>query len=264
VFLNVLLLGIASGIDPSKIAAVTYIMSKAARPVRLLVAYLVGAFGVSLIVGAFILFVLGNTGLSKSSGPPAALLTAIGILSLVVAVLVATGLTERIRDWGNKRRRGTAGAANLINRSANAESAVGGSGPQDKIDKMEESIQKVPGLRKLLPPIRRALASESPWIAWAAGVGVGIPNAYYLAAIAIVLKSHVSALPQVLYLILFNLFNFGAVIVQLVAYLRAPQATASFVAGTNAWVSAHHRAFVAALAGVVGAYLVILGVTRMG
>jgi hypothetical protein len=264
VFLNVLLLGIASGIDPSKIAAVTYILSKAARPVRLLVAYLVGAFGVSLIVGAFILFVLGGIGLSSRSGPPADLLIAIGILSLVVAVLVATGLTERIRDWGNQRRRGPAGAANQINRSANAESVVGGSGLQDKINKMEESIQKVPGLRKLLPPFRRALASESPWIAWTAGVGVGIPNAYYLAAIAIVVKSHVSAPQQVLYLILFNLFNFGAVIIQLVAYLRAPQATANLVTRMNAWVSAHHRAFVATIAGVVGAYLVILGVTQMG
>jgi Sap-like sulfolipid-1-addressing protein len=262
VFVNVLLLGIASGIDPSKIAAVTYILSKAARPVRLLVAYLVGAFAVSLIVGAFILFVLRGVGLSNRSEGPAGLLIALGVLSLVVSVLVATGLTSRIRDWG-RQRRATAGAANPTNRSANAESGVSAV-PQDKVDKMEESVQKVPGLRKLLPPIRRALASESPWIAWTAGVGVGIPNVYYLAAIAIVVKSHESAVQQVLDLILFNLFNFGAVIVPLVAYLRAPQATANFVSATGAWVSAHHRAFVAALAGVVGAYLVILGVTRIG
>jgi hypothetical protein len=263
VFFNVLLLGIASGIDPSKIAAVTYILSKAASPVRLLVAYLVGAFAVSVIVGAFILFVLGGVGLSNRSGAPASLLIAVGLLSLVVAVLVATGLTARIRDWVNQRRRRTLGAANVINRTANAESVVGASGSQE-INKMEESIQKVPGLRKLLPPIRRALASESPWIAWTAGVGVGIPNAYYLAAIAIVVKSHLPALQQILYLILFNLFNFGPVIIPLVAYLQAPQRTTNFVAGTNSWVSAHHRAFVAALTGVIGVYLILLGVTRMG
>ena len=261
---NVLLLGMASGIDPSKIAAVTYIVSNAARPMRLLVAYLVGAFGFSLIVGAFILFALGDIGLSKRGGPPANLLIAIGILSLVVAVLVATGLTARIRDWGNQRRRGTAGAANPTNGSANAQSVGGGSDSRNKINKAEESIQKVPGLRKLLPPLRRALASESPWIAWTAGVGVGIPNAYYLAAIAIVLNSGVSAAQRVLYLVVFNLFNFGAVIIPLVAYLRAPEATANFVTGTNAWVAAHHRAFVAGLAGVVGVYLIILGVTHMG
>jgi Sap, sulfolipid-1-addressing protein len=263
-FFNVLLLGIASGIDPSKIGAVTYIVSKAARPVRLLVAYLVGGFAVSLIVGAFILFVLGNIGLSKPGGPPANLLIAIGILSLLVAVLVATGLTVRIRDWGNQRRRGTGASANPTNHSTNAQSVGGGSDSQRTINKAEESIEKVPGLRKLLPPIRRALASESPWIAWTAGVGVGIPNAYYVAAIAVVLSSGASAAQKVLYLVMFNLFNFGAVIIPLVAYLRAPEATANFVAGTNAWVAAHHRAFVAALTGVIGTYLIILGITQMG
>lgn len=263
-FFNVLLLGIASGIDPSKIAAVTYILSKAAKPVRLLVAYLVGGFAVSVLIGAFILFVLGDIGLSKPGGPPANLLIAIGILSLVVAVLVATGLTSRIRDWGNQRRSGTAGAANPTKRSANAQLEGARSDSQRSINKAEESMQKVPGLRKLLPPIRRALASESPWIAWTAGVGVGIPNAYYLAVIAIVLNSGVSAAQRVLYLVMFNLFNFGAVIVPLVAYLRAPEPTANFVTRTNASVAAHHRAFVGVLAGVIGAYLVILGVTRMG
>lgn len=241
---NVLLLGMASGIDPSKIATVTYILSKTAKPMRLLVAYLVGGFGVSVILGVFVLFVLRAAGLTSPGAAPANLLIAIGILSLTVALLVGTGLTARIRDWVNERR---------------------GSESGDKTtNKMEESIQKVPGLRKLLPPIRRALASESPWIAWVAGVGVGIPNAYYVAAITIVLHSGVSAAQQVLYLVVFNLFNFGAVIIPVVAYLRAPEATTDLVTRTNAWAAANHRGFVAGVAGVIGVYLIIVGVTHIG
>ena len=240
---NVLLLGMASGIDPSKIATVTYILSKTARPMRLLVAYLVGGFGVSVILGVVVLFVLRAVRLGSPGVTPANLLIAIGILSLTVALLVGTGLTERIRDWVNERR---------------------GYESRDKTDKMEESIQKVPGLRKLLPPIRRALASESPWIAWVAGVGVGIPNAYYVAAITIVLHSRVSAAQQVLYLVAFNFFNFGAVIIPVVAYLRSPEATTNLVARTNAWVAANHRAFVAGVCGAIGVYLIIVGVTHIG
>jgi hypothetical protein len=240
---NVLLLGMASGIDPSKIATVTYILSKTAKPMRLLVAYLVGGFGVSLILGLFVLFVLRAVGLTSPGAAPANLLIAIGILSLTVALLVGTGLTARIRDWVNERR---------------------GSESRDKTNKMEESIQKVPGLRKLLPPIRRALASESPWIAWVAGVGVGIPNAYYVAAITIVLHSGVSPAQQVVYLVVFNVFNFGAVILPVVAYLRTPEATTNLVTRTNAWVAENHRAFVAGVAGVIGVYLIIVGVTHIG
>jgi Sap, sulfolipid-1-addressing protein len=70
-FWNVLLLAAAAGVDPARIGAVAFILSRT-RPVRLLVAYFVGGFGVSLIAGVVVLFVLkgcrSRKGQLRSSG----------------------------------------------------------------------------------------------------------------------------------------------------------------------------------------------------
>jgi hypothetical protein len=66
---TVVLMALVAGRGPARIAAVIVISSKS-RPVRLLAAYLVGGFGVSLIVGAMVPFVLEGMGVGLRRGYP--------------------------------------------------------------------------------------------------------------------------------------------------------------------------------------------------
>ena len=100
---TVLIMAVVAGVDPARIGAVAFILSRP-KPMGLLGAYLFGGFGVSLIAGGLIVFVLGESGIGKSSSVPPEIEIAVGGLALVVSVLVATGIAARIRDRVQARR----------------------------------------------------------------------------------------------------------------------------------------------------------------
>ena len=56
-WVTVILMAIVAALDPMRVAALVVILARR-QPVRHLVAYLIGGFGVSLFVGAVVLFVL--------------------------------------------------------------------------------------------------------------------------------------------------------------------------------------------------------------
>jgi Sap, sulfolipid-1-addressing protein len=267
-FWNVLLLGAVAGFDPARIGAVAFILSRT-RPVRLLVAYFVGGFGVSLIAGVVVLFVLKDVGAGKSSSVPPEIEIAVGALALVVAALVGSGLAARVRDRVNARRAAADGTAGLRDPGGPAATEQP-DGTRELVATKEPpgmeklaALEKVPGLGKLAPRVQGALASESPWLAWIAGVAIGLPSAYYLAAIAVILKAGPAAATQVAAVLVFNVVAFAAVVIPLVGYLLAPDATRARVEAFYDWVGAHQRLVVTALAGGVGAYLVIVGITKL-
>ena len=102
-FFNSLLLGAAAAIDPALIGAVAYMLTRR-RPRRLLAIYLFGGFGVSMIAGVVVLFVLMGAGAGTRSSVPPAVDIAVGALLLLAAVLVGTGLTARLRERLQARR----------------------------------------------------------------------------------------------------------------------------------------------------------------
>ena len=104
---TVVLMALVAGRGPARIAAVIVISSKS-RPVRLLAAYLAGGFGVSLIVGAMVLFVLEGMGVGLRRGLPPYIEIVVGVFALVVAVVVAGGVVGRVRS--GIRRRAAGGA----------------------------------------------------------------------------------------------------------------------------------------------------------
>ena len=90
-------LALASAVDPALIAAVAIMLSRR-QAARLLVAYLVGGFGISVGVGVVILFVLGRSAFGGDSGnleSPADDIGA-GLLLLAIAVVVASGAGARL------------------------------------------------------------------------------------------------------------------------------------------------------------------------
>ena len=107
---TVVLMALVAGRGPARIAAVIVILSKS-RPVRLLAAYLAGGFGVSLIVGATVLFVLEGMGVGLRRGVPPYIEIGVGVFALVVAVVVGGGVVGRVRSRIRRRAAARGGAA---------------------------------------------------------------------------------------------------------------------------------------------------------
>jgi hypothetical protein len=95
----------------------------------------------------------------------------VGVFALVVAVVVAGGVVGRVRSR-IRRRAAARGAAT----ETGAEEAWRG-------------IERLPAFQKLPQPVQNAVLGESAWVACIAGVAVGIPSVYYLAAIAAILAA---------------------------------------------------------------------------
>jgi len=226
-------------------AALVVILARR-QPVRHLVAYLIGGFGVSLFVGAVVLFVLDGVGVGSGSGIPPEIEIAVGVLALVVAALVGSGIADKLRS----RRH-----AGHVTADAGPTAATRTEVPQ--------GIEQLAAFQKLPGPMQKALRSESARVGWIAGVAIGMPTAYYLAAIAAILGSGAGVATSVAALIVFNLIAFAITEVFLISFLRAPEATRERIRGLYVWTHDHHRLVVAVLAALVGAYLLIVGIGKL-
>ena len=229
-------LALASAVDPALIAAVAIMLSRR-QAARLLVAYLVGGFGISVGVGVVILFVLGRSAFGGDSGnleSPADDIGA-GLLLLAIAVVVASGAGARLAAVVKARGRSHARAKSS--------------------DASHEA--KRPSL------LDRARAADSPWVAWLAGVAWGTPGAFYLAALALIANSSDSIAGQIATILVFNVVMFALVEVPLVAFLIAPDLTRARIQRASEWTSAHRRAFVALVVGALAAYALAKGLSRV-
>jgi hypothetical protein len=92
----------------------------------------------------------------------------------------------------------------------------------------------------------------------------GMPNAYFLAALALILGSGATLPAQIGAVFAFNLVSFAVVEIPIVSYAIAPEATRARVEQLHPWIDAHGRPVTATIAGVLGAYLVIVGVSNLG
>jgi hypothetical protein len=194
-----------------------------------------------------VVFLFKHIHLARTSSVPPAIEIAVGVLALAVAVLAGTGTSERLRDAVKVRRSG----AHPSGLSTPASSA-GAGGKECK-----------PGFAKLPGVVRNVLSKESPWVAWIAGLAVGTPNACYAAAIAAILKSDSSAVLQIAALIVFNVIAFAQAEIPVVSFLITPDATRSYVERLDTWIRSHERPIVTIVAGVVGVYLVVFGVSKL-
>ena len=169
-----------------------------------------------------------------------------GVLALVVAALVGSGIADKLRS----RRH----AGHLT-----ADGAHAGPTAATRIE-VPQGIEQLAAYQKLPGPIQKVLRSESAWVGCIAGVAIGMPTAYYLAAIAAILGSGAGVATSVAALIVFNVIAFALTEVFLVSFLRAPEATRERIRRLYVWTHDHHRLVVAAL---VGAYLLVVGFSKL-
>jgi Sap, sulfolipid-1-addressing protein len=109
----------------------------------------------------------------------------------------------------------------------------------------------------------RALGHDSLWIAWAAGALYSVPGAYYLAGLALVAKQNVSATTDVLVILGFNLIQFALFEIPLIGLVLMPDRTRSLTEKLNDWMTAHRRIVIVFLAGAIGTYLLISGISDL-
>ncbi len=221
---TVLLMGVAAGLGPQRLATVVFLLSRA-QPIRLLFAFLLAGLGMTLVVGSVILFVLEEAGVGASSAVPAEIEIAVGVLALLVAVLIGSGLPVRIRDRFQTRHSEERG-------KPAASSPMSGGRP---------GLEQFPGYKWMPRRVQRALERESPWIGWVAGIAVGLPNLYLLAAIAAVLYAGVETSTQLTALVIFSFVAFTQTMIPLVSLLLAPDATREIADRFYAWLNAHQR-----------------------
>ncbi|HME76012.1 MAG TPA: GAP family protein [Mycobacterium sp.] len=247
---TVILMAIVAAVDPMRVATIVVILARR-RPVRHLVAYLIGGFGVSLIVGAVILFALEGVGVGSRSGIPAEIEIAVGVLALLAAALVGSGIADKVRSR-RQARRITAGGEDADTTTTTATTSA-----------VPQGIEQLAAFQKLPGPIQKVLRSESAWVGWIAGVAIGMPSAYYLAAIAAILGAGAGVTSSVAALIVFNVIAFMLSEVFLVSFLSAPEATRERVHQLYVWTQDHHRLVVTVLAAIVGVYLLIVGIGKL-
>ena len=241
---TVVLMAAVTAVDPKRLGVVAVILSRP-KTMRLLLAYFIGGFGVSLIGGAVSLFVLEGVGIGAKNSVSPGIEIAVGALALLAAVLIGSGLAERLRDRVQSRN---PKAAEL---------------DKPPVTDGRSGIEQAPGFAKLPVRTQNALRSESPWVAWVRGVAGGMPTAYYLAAIAAILSSGASAGTAVGALVLFNVVAFASAEIPMVSFLIAPETTRTSLDDLYDWMHTHRRLSVAVLAGVVGIYLLAVGISKL-
>ena len=219
--LNVLVLAIASGVSPAILAVVIVVLHRP-RPRRLLAAYLFGGMLTSIAVGIAIVSSLSGLDAFSGSSPAADPIVnfTVGALALIVAYVLATDRDARLEERRRERRAG---------RPARD------------------------------PWSERVLNRGTAPIAFAVGVVLNLPGAFYLVALKDIAASGHDFGRQVFAIVVFNLIMFILAEAPLLGYSFAPEETQLRVEALNEWMARHARQIVIVVATTIGLYLVARG-----
>jgi hypothetical protein len=222
---QVFLIAVVSSLDAGLLSAAVVMLGRP-RPAGQLLSYLIGGLGFSIIFGLLIVLALHGSNLRVGKSTQGVIEIVAGALLLVIAVAVWSG---RKLQWHPRRTR---------------KHDVDRSGRQSLHD--------------------RALGQDSLWIAWAAGALYSAPGAYYLAGLALLAKQNASATTNVVVILGFNLIQFALIELPLIALVVVPDRARSLTEKLNDWMTAHRRIVIVFLAGAIGAYLLISGISNLG
>lgn len=221
---QVFLIAVVSAFDAGLLTAAVVLLGRP-RPARKLGAYLIGGFGFSVVFGLLIVLALHGSNLRLGRSTQGLIEVVAGALLILIAVAEWSG---RKVQWHPRRAQ-----------KADADR----SGRQSLHD--------------------RALGRDSVWIAWAAGAVYSAPGAYYLAGLALLAKQNASTATIVLVILAFNLIQFALIELPLIGLVLIPDDTRSLTEKLNNWMTAHRRIVIVCLAGAIGSYLLISGISDL-
>ena len=221
---QVFLIAVVSAFDAGLLTASVVLLGRT-RPARQLGAYLIGGMGFSIIFGLLIVLALHGSKLRLGRSTQGVIEVVAGALLILIAVAEWSG---RKVQWHPRRTR-----------------------------KRDADRSGQPSLHE------RALGQDSLWIAWAGGALYSAPGAYYLAGLALLAKQNVSATTNVLVILGFNLIQFALIELPLLGLVLTPDRTRSLTEKLNDWMTAHRRIVIVCVAGAIGGYLVISGISDL-
>ena len=221
--LDALVLALASVIRVASVAAV-YAMLSAARPTRLLTAYIVAGFVFSAGIGIVLVILLGVSGGPRS---PAEVRAAIPFILGAVSLGYAAGLLS-----------GRVQGPTLDPTGAKP-------GPDSS------------------SWLGRQLADLSAPRAALAGVLTHKPGLFYLAALSAITNSTSSNANRIFQVALYNVIWFAMPVAALALAKRRPVELQDFLRRTTEWVWRRQREIMITAFGLLGVYLIVRGVVEL-
>jgi MFS family permease len=221
--MHFLVLALYAALYPTLLAAVVILLSQP-RPFRLLTAYLAGGLTISIFLGLVIVFALGGAVHGNRSGLSWGADLTVGGLALLLAVGLATGLDQRVRE----RR------------------------------KAERPRKEKPQERE--PWSQRILSRGSVPIVFAAALVINVPGAAYLIALKDIAAAHESTGTSIVLIVTFNLIMFAFAEIPWLGLMLAPRRTQQLVGRTDHWLSAHSRRIAMLVSAALGVFLIVRGI----
>lgn len=230
--MSLLVLAFEAALYPTLLAAVVILLSTE-RPARLIAAYLAG--GMTISIGLGMAIVLALDGSAALDGGSSSALSwsadlAVGGLALLAAVGLATHADERWRARRQARR-----------------------GVPDRAEEAEPKGE---------PWTQRILARGSVPLVFSAALLVNVPGAAYLIALKDIAAGDHSTREAFALVLLFNVIMFLFAEVPLAGLLVAPERTGELVGRMNRWLREHSRQLAIGVCLVLGAYLVVRGLSN--
>jgi hypothetical protein len=223
-------LAFTAALNP-KLLAIDLLLIENRRPRAMFLCILLGGFTVGITIGLLDVLVFHLDAISSQKTVSAGVDLALGLLLLAVGALVATG-----RLHG--RRKQPVPAGNIQPETPQRE----------KKDSWAE----------------RVLAEPRLGLAMLIGALCGVPGAAYLTGLHILITSKSSTANQIIGVILFVLIEFLLIIIPFAFLELRPQATKAFLKRSQQWLAGHTRQLIAYTALILGAYLAVSALVRLG
>jgi len=229
------LLAFTAALNP-KLLAIDLLLNENRRPRAMFLCLLLGGLTIAITIGLLDVLVFHLDAIDSQKTVSAGVDLALGLLLLAIGVLVATGLLH-----GRRRQPVPAGGGQ-------PGAMPPGVTPEAKKDSWAS----------------RVLAQPRLGLAMLIGVVVGIPGASYLAGLHILITSKAPTANQVIGVILFALIEFLLLIIPFALLTLRPEATTTFLNRSRRWLAGHTRQLIAYTALILGAYLTVSALIRLG
>jgi uncharacterized membrane protein YedE/YeeE len=214
-----------------KLLAIDLLLIENRRPRAMFLCILLGGFTVGITIGLLDVLVFHLDAIKSQKTVSAGVDLALGLLLLAVGALVATG-----RLHG--RRKQPVPAGNIQPETPQKEKKDGWA--------------------------ERILAEPRLGLAMLIGAVCGIPGASYLTGLHILISSKSPAANQIIGVILFVLIEFLLIIIPFAFLELRPEATKAFLKRSQQWLAGHTRQLIAYTALILGTYLAVSALVRLG
>jgi hypothetical protein len=234
----VILLGLAVSIEPARVGAIAFLLTKQ-RPIRQLLGFVCSGLAVSLTVGFLVLFIFHHSFLGNSNFNPALIQIGIGVVAALLGALLASNIPLR-----------------LPSRQPMAEVPAGGT--SDAVAKADEPPPPT-GVKRLIHRVGQFMKGESTLLSGSIGATLAMPSADYFALLALIIASKAVPIEQAAALVTFLVLAGAIAWIPLLSFLVAPAKTRIWVQHFNEWIRTRTRRHAGAFVAVLGALLIGVG-----